>query len=351
MTNSNWKQRNKMDIDKYLDYKKITNKARTDKISPKSLELYKKNLTYLSNDLKKLFKDAIEEDILKHLKKTKSTRYKNSKIFTFQDFFRYIYKLDKDDKLPECIRRIKKTRVITNDEEYRERIITDTEYNQLITFAHTPMEKAWLEFLRLTGCRKQSIEKARATDVTFDGEFTRIYIRDDKTGNRDFSYPKRMNHLLDWVENYQSYKGQKGKPLFITTYNSKTPVKISTSYISDTLKRIGKRAGLRHITPHDFRHTRTTELLGQDDKIKETHVKTLLGFSKDTEMFKIYDHNKISDYEKFIKTKNREIKPTYKQQEKKIKILEEKHEEEIKDLTKQVNSLWEIIRQYRANYP
>ena len=49
-------------------------------------------------------------------------------------------------------------------------------------------------------------------------------------------------------------------------------------------------------------------------------------------MMKIYDHNKTSDYEEYLKKKNNETAPTYESLEMQKKTIEEKYEKEIKDL-------------------
>lgn len=333
---------NKHLIENFIEYKKTTNRSKNGYLSDKTIDYYKKILRYLSNDLNKPFKEANEQDIINHLK-GKKPRTKNPRITTFRSFYRYIYNLDENQSLPDCIKRIKANRVRHDDIEYRDKIITEEEYQKLLNYSFSPMHKAIIETFWITGARMGEIISINATDVHYDGEFTRIILRESKSETREFTYPSRAEHLLLWAEELQPYKNQKDKPMFASKYGSDEHKRIHDIYPETIIKRICKRAKIKHITPHDFRHTKITTML--KNGIPETHVKTLLGFEKDTNMFKVYDHNRTKDYEEWFKDKKEETKPSYQLLEKQKKTLEEKHEKEIKEIKLKMQLFEELTKE------
>lgn len=304
-------------------------------ISLGSINQYRLGLKYLTDDLNKPFKEATQEDIEQHLSKYKqSTR--NQRITVFHNFYRWLFKLDENDPLPKCVRGFRVKHVPIDEIAYRERLVTEEEYNLLLEYAKQPVEKAVIECMSITGGRKGELQKIRVGDVTFDGKTTKITIRISKTKSRVAVYLGRAEHLLKWCETLAPNRNEKGMPLFTTSYRRKV-VPIHDLYAWRVPDRTCKRAGLRHIKPHDLRHTNCTKLLRNG--VPETFVKNQLGFSRDSVMLRVYDHNDESDYENYLNGKGHEVQPTYELLQKQNQELETQRKQEIATLKERLATL------------
>jgi site-specific recombinase XerD len=324
---------NKTVIEKFLKHKQACNNSKREEgISKKSLHLYQVSLEYLAADLKKPFKQATEDDILSHLEKYKQ-RTKNRHIILFRDFYRWLYNLDEGEKLPDCIRKIKPRTIDIDDMKYAEKIITPEEYHLLLDHCNKPMQKAILEALWSFGARKEEIEMMRVGDVSYDGKDTKAVLRVSKTETREVIIENRAEHLLKWVESLCPYYGQKDKPLFVVKWGGEYK-QIGLNYAWDLLDDLCTKAKMRHIKPHDFRHTCTTNHL--KNGTPETHIKTLMGWKKNSNMLRVYDHNKIKDYKEWLDRKRSQTKPTYELLAKQKEELETSHEKQLQALNERL---------------
>ncbi|MBE3123120.1 MAG: site-specific integrase [Thermoplasmata archaeon] len=225
------------------------------------------------------------------------------------------------------------------DIELWERRITRNEYQRLLDCANTIMHKAMLETLYHYGPRISELLSMNAIDVSYDGAITKVTFRESKTQAHDAVYSGRLEHLLNWSESYQPFKGIKDKPLWV---DYRTNNRYASRSALTLLQRICKRAGISKRTLHDFRHSSISN--DRDDGIPITHIETNHGLMHGSQMMKIYDYNKTSDYVDYLLKKNNETKPTFEAQEKQIKILEDKHEKEIRDLKIAGSILTGVVR-------
>lgn len=183
----------------------------------------------------------------------------------------------------------------------------------------------------------------------YDGTFTRVTLWKSKSIPIEVIHTGRAEHLILWSETLQLFKGQEDKPLFAVQYGKDKEGKpiykqVNDQYAHIILKRICKRANIRHIKPHDLRHTKCTNMLKEG--IPETHVKTVLGFTKNTDMLKVYNYNKIKDYEEFLKAKKLETPPTYELLEKQKKTLENEYGEQIKEIKQRLDEYSQILGEF-----
>jgi site-specific recombinase XerD len=312
-----------------------------DRVKTTTIRTEKIILISMDNKIKKPFKDVTEQDILDYLAQYKEGT-RDSRINHIKLFYRWLFKLEKGDRLPDCIRRIKPTpyrlKRQKGDIESRERRITPIEYQRLVDCAHTIMHKALLEALYHFGPRISELLSMNATDVSYDGSITKVTFRESKTQARDAVCIGRLNHLLTWSESYQPFKGQKDKPLWV---DHRTNNRYASRSALTLLQRICERAGVQKRTLHDFRHTSISN--DRDNGIPITHIETNHGFAKGSPMMRIYDHNKTSDYEEYLKRKNTETAPTYETLQKQKNIFEEKLNE-ITTLKEQMNTLIALLK-------
>jgi len=329
-------------IQEFLKWKRVTNHSKRENISEKTIRQYRNVLESYDKSLGKPFKQATQQDILHHLEGYK-TKSQNVIIILLRDFYRWHYDLDDNDPLPDCIRKMKPRTVQMDDLEYAERVITPNEYNLLLEYCDKPMQRALLETLWVTGGRKEEIQTLRVGDVSYDGKFTRIKIRVSKTTSREVIHPARAEHLLKWRETLCPFKDEPDKPLFVSKWGGELK-QISIDYAWTMLESVCKKAKLgRTVKPHDFRHSCATRMLKEG--VPPTHVQTLLGWSKGSQMIKLYDHNGIADYQDWVNRKQRDTKPTYELLQKQKEELESKHEKQLKILNERLRVSEENITQ------
>ena len=328
-------------------------------MSPKSVDIYRRTLGYLNDSINKPFKEATEDEIFKHLDKYKP-RTRNFHIVLFREFYRFIFGLEDTDPLPNCIRKIKPRIIDINEVEYRKKVVTSEEYNLMLENCSNPLHKALLEAHWCFGSRKNALQSLLVGSVSFDGTFTRVIITEDKTDPREIAYKGRCEHLLKWRESLCPTRNNSDAPLFVVHKNNETEGKksyevdgeiyeqIKEDYAYDVFARVTKKAGLKHITSHDFRHTCATRLLKEG--IPTTHVCSQLGWKKNTAMLKVYDHNNTKDYEDWLlQNSQTNVKPTYQLLEKQKEELESKHGKELQSLNERLKLSEETQRRTEEN--
>lgn len=248
-----------------------------------------------------LFKDATETQIIEHQKKYAPVT-QNTILAILKSFYRWMFDIDKGDRLPDNIRRIKTTKIEIDETTYRERVITADEYDKILNFATSNMHKAMIETLYNFGPRVSELLSMNAIDAGYDGEFTRITIRESKTKKRLVSHHGRLNHLMNWAETYHPFKNQKNIPMWINTFHG-TNDRFSRRGTLNLITRLCKRAGIeKKINCHDFRHTSISR--DRSEGIPISHIETKHGLVHGSLVMKVYDHNKSKDFEDWMKRKD-----------------------------------------------
>lgn len=272
------------------------------KIGPGTIEMESIHLEQLAKSLgDTLFKDATQDRIIQHQKKYAPVT-QNTILAILKSFYRWLLDIEKGDKLPDCIRRIETSKIEIDETTYRERVITPDEYDKILNFANSNMHKGMIEALYNFGPRVTELLSMNATDATYDGEFTRITIRESKTKTRLVSHHGRLNHLMNWAETYHPFKNQKNIPMWINTFHG-TNDRFSRRGTLNLITRLCKRAGIeKKINCHDFRHTSISR--DRSEGVPISHIETKHGLVHGSLVMKVYDHNKSADFEDWMKRKD-----------------------------------------------
>ena len=318
------------------DYSKYRIEA--EGLKPRTVKVQVYYLKMFAESLKDVpFKKATTTDIIQFKKVFKKST-QNTILAILSRFYRWHFNLDKDDKLPGCIRNTPKVKIQKDDISYRERVITEDEYQRMIDNAHQIEHKAILEVLYLYGVRVSELLSMTAVDVVDDGEFVRIIVRESKTRTREIPFKGRPKYLMAWFESYQPHKGQKDKPLWAHRL-VKTSTKFTGSGVSSMIDRTRKRAGIkRKVTCHDFRHTSISRDRGNGVPI--THIETKHGLVHGSLVMAIYDHNKSQDYENYLRGKKEERPETYEA----MKHTKDKLETELKAENEQLREDYDTLK-------
>jgi len=319
-------------------------KNRIDKgINPKTVEIQshylKKFGEYLGNTS---FKDATEDDIIQ-FKKTYAPSSQNQIVGILRKFYIWHFEVDKGDKLPKCIRNVDRISLKTHDIVYRERVITEDEYQRMIDNAPNPMHKAIIETLYIFGVRVSELLSMKLNCVTYDGKYTRIVVPDSKTIEREIPYNGRASNLMSWIETYHPFKDKKIFPLWVNTF-FKTYEPFTRRGVLQMVNRVRMKAGIeRKITNHDFRHTSISR--DRSEGVPTTHIETKHGLVHGSLVMSTYDHNKSRDYEEWLDKKNIETPETYETLKKKTDEIK-KQQKEIDNLKEDMAGLTDLLRTY-----
>lgn len=173
-----------------------------------------------------------------------------------------------------------------------------------------------------------------------DGEFTRITARKSKTKPRDVVYKGRLDHLMTYVESYQPYKGQKGKPLWV----GRGGERFSKRGVLNMVERVSKYAGLeRRVNNHDFRHSSITNDL--KNGVPTTHVETKHGLVHGSLVIQRYDHNKTKQFEDWLKNnRGRQEADTYEALKIQKETIEKQHQKEIDNMKQQIEAMQQALK-------
>jgi len=326
--------KNSQTIEEYLENKKTLN----DEIEDSTIYIYKKALENISKKIKKPFININRKDIIEILK-GKRQRTKNFNIVLIKDIYRYINEMDKEDKLPkEIFRDIKPKKIKINHITYREKIVTEEEKQKLLDYANSPMHKAIIEVLSETGCRESELTTMNSKDIKYKDGITYYKIRQSKSEPRIVRVTGRNEIVMLWVEELQPYKdsdAREKKPMFASKSKEK-PTRIHKNYPNTILTRLCKNikkdiSYFRKITPHDFRHTKATNM----GKNKEgDFATTQLGIKR--KALEIYMHTNGDDYEAYLRQRMEKIPPTYK-------ALRDKYIKEKEENKKNIQTLGEAL--------
>ena len=166
----------------------------------------------------------------------------------------------------------------------RDKLVIHEEFKKLMMAAKRPRIKALLAVLYESGCRKGEIITLKIRDISFGSKYTTIRVS-GKTGERAVPLIKSVPYLRQWLQVHPDRNPD--SPLFATVVEGEVR-EAGIRNINLCLKRLCERAGVRHIHPHMFRHTRLTELARQG--LGEYQLKNFGGWTPDSRMAARYLH-------------------------------------------------------------
>lgn len=191
----------------------------------------------------------------------------------------------------EAIRLLRSIKVKKEDKtriKSKKDLLTKEEVRMLVLNAPSPKMAALIAVLYETGARIDELLNVKIGDIEFHEQYAEIYIRKSKTRERSVPIIESLPYLLNWL---RVHPHRNDKEAYV--FNSrKTKQKMTTLNADILIKRLGKKVLRRNVYPHLFRHTRVTHLM---KKMKESPLKQLMGWTKDSRMLGVYDHLDDSD--------------------------------------------------------
>lgn len=157
------------------------------------------------------------------------------------------------------IKKVKQDKVIKKP-------FSDIEVEKLRLNCKNKKEKALVEFMLSTGCRVSEISNVDLNDVNFETGECIVFGKGNKERTVYISN-KSMYYIKDYIESR--------KKSSTALFTGKFGKRLSKAAIENTVRMIGKRAGVLKVHPHRFRRTFATNALNKGMPIQ--HVQRLLG--------------------------------------------------------------------------
>jgi len=168
--------------------------------------------------------------------------------------------------------------------EFREMLILRDEEEALMEAAVWPRTRALMAVSRDSACRKGELITARIRDLTHRDGYSELRVH-GKTGERTMPLVKSVPPLMEWFDAHP--RPRPGAPLFATVWKGRVGW-MDESAPNKLMDRLCTRAGVRHIRPHMWRHTRLTEWARAG--VGEYMLKSLAGWTPDSRMAAKYIH-------------------------------------------------------------
>ncbi len=141
-------------------------------------------------------------------------------------------------------------------------LIKPEEVETLISHCKNDRDKTLIALLYETGLRISEALNIKLKDVEIKETHINIYIRNSKTAKRNVTLVNSQPYLISWLNNHP-FRDDKERYLFITLQKNeklyKYGQKLSYWGAFRMLKKLCKRAGMRDINLHLFRHTAATK--------------------------------------------------------------------------------------------
>lgn len=303
---------------KFLNIKQL-------KKAKETIRNYKQQINTLHRTFNKHLDEIEINDYIKFLGTIENKNTQNTYILILKNFYNTL-----EINMPTELINIKAEKTQTNHETYRKRCISNIEYNILINTVTNPRDKAIIELLRYTGFRRRELLSMKVNCITIDEKGFHVSCLESKTFPRNIKVFESLKFTLDFIKYHHQTKNPNDN-LFLTYRNQKFKP-MSNRTLNDIIEKASKKANIKHLHPHDFRHTRATELSKQN--LNPQYLNYIMGWAEKSNMICNYNHTKMEEYEKQLETKHTEIK-TFTQMEQENKSLSQT----VNDLIERLNKM------------
>lgn len=272
--------------------------------TPKTLELYKRNLSLGIQTMNKHIKDIEADDVRLYLARKKMQKVSSSYLAnihrTFSSFFTWATAEGWVEKNPML--RVEKIKVKFKPEE----ALSDEQMEQVRYSCRTKREKALVEFLYSTGCRIAEACALNISDINFEDDecqvlgkgqkYRTVYLSQRcKFALKDYLDSRKDKHPALFGYDFDPIQGEHMRLKQIEKFGADG--RLVPDEARQVIKRIGIRAGFR-LHPHLLRKTVATQALRRGMPIEE--VRVMLG------------HESISTTTIYAQTQQDAVKQSHK---------------------------------------
>ncbi len=245
-------------------------------------------LVKLNNFLKgKPFRETTEEDILTFVSEMNG-KYAESYVCliktVIKSFYRQLYRMKRHELPPQVVNlnssynHKKKLPIRPED------VITKEDIAEFLRWCDNFRDKAMVVTLYESAARIGEFININIEHLKFD-EKGAVLVIEGKTGQRRLRLIESIPFLQRWIESHPR-KGEHNAPLWCSL--RKPFGKISADVIRLMLSKTKERTGIKKpMNPHNFRHSRLTELA---KFLSDSKLKVLAGWTANSEMVGVYVH-------------------------------------------------------------
>lgn len=238
--------------------------------SPDTVRRYRYELSRLLSYINKGIKDITDADVSGYMRVYKRIRgisnqtLKNVRA-VYSSFFGWLRDRDRIRKNPMVL--VEDVKV----EKVLKKPYSDEEREKMLRKCTTLRDKAMLEFLYSTAVRVSELARLNRDDIHFSSKDLIVFGKGAK--ERRVYINERTNMYL---KEYLSSRADENPALFV---GLKSPhERLTKAGIEDSIRRIGRSAGVNRAHPHRFRRTALTNALNRGMPIQEAMI--LAGHAK-----------------------------------------------------------------------
>ena len=187
-------------------------------------------------------------------------------------------------KNPKCLENIK-DEYIKGTGSKREEIITEEELDKLIQASDFPRDKALWSLLYDSGCRIGELQTLRVKDIEMNDYGLTMKVN-GKTGQRwVVVVGNSIVYLQEWLKVHPTNKDRDAY-VFCEIRGKSRGKFLERQRIANNLNNATERAGIRHLHPHLFRHTRASLLASLN--VAEAPLESQMGWVHGSQMSRVY---------------------------------------------------------------
>jgi integrase/recombinase XerD len=262
------------------------------------------------------WKDATRDDVIEHIKSATGQQgrvgrgdvrrgrplgqyTKYQRMVMLREFYKWL--LETEETPPQFRRMPFVKPTMEEQSASREDRLRVDEVMDMLTAAKDPMERAVVMLLLDSGFRAGEAAALDIRDVTFDDHGARLMHGREARGLKTLrrKVPTRLTigarHVREWIAAHP-FRLHPERPLFISRSNRNLGQRLGAGGIWGIVSRLARRAKIRHVHPHMFRHTAAS--LRAADGWNEEMLRLHFGWSKGSEMPSLYTHVE-EDYDRF----------------------------------------------------
>jgi integrase len=289
------------------------------------------------------------KDIVILLKKINDSDYtnwtKNDYKKIFKSYLKYHYKssfleLMENEDIKNGFKGFSKKRAFNHKKINKNTLVKPEELEALLKKAQTLKWKALLSFMYESAFRPCEVKELTWGDINFDDSrnICLVTIVSPKTKDkREIPVKDCILHLKRWRDEYQFPNRNNKDYVFPSQFDKGKP--LGDNVIHEMLKRLCKKAKIRHIFPYLFRHTRIFEI---QKTLPEKIAAKFAGHSVETS--ELYNHIADEDVTETMLEKIYVTEELTEEEENELKRKLEKQQKQLDALEKENNALREIDR-------
>lgn len=260
--------------------------------------------------------DATRDDVINHIKSATGQQgrtgrahpgrgrglgqyTKYQRMVMLREFYKWL--LQTDDVPPQFKRMPFKKPSIEEQSRSREDRLTQDEVMDMLAASTDAMDRCVVMLALDSGFRAGELAALDIRDVTFDDLGAKLMHGRDARGLKTSRrrVPTRITlaapYVRRWLEEHP-FRRYLDRPLFVSRSFRNMGNRLASSGIWSIISRLSKKAKIRHVHPHMFRHTAAS--LRTADGWNEEMMRLHFGWSKGSEMPSLYSHVE-QDYDSF----------------------------------------------------